>query len=532
MKTNKLNALRSIAIIALVAVIGFSMVACPTGGNNPDDGDKDKDKDKNKKGLTAKYRVTGESYGANASGRSVARSAVSRAIDTASLPQPLQDIVAFYDELGTLKGVFTPDKFEIGMDGIVILSETYDPEENIIDQYLLAYIVELGNHLCFDLANPIDLEIDTEDIVTGVPYEKMYVYYNLQSWGVTELPDGSYTNGPDTKITFRMPEGYNVENSIYNSSDGGSWLTPDTITEEDGNLVMKVRYLEPNMAAVVFDAKYASQGNMLATYFGNTFTGNTTTYNVESYYYTITKPFPALTFPEDGDIRLDIVWDIEGLIEWYEGKTDSPDDDIFIFRRGYWDEFSVNIIVDPLDETSALKSEVYGKWRNMYAIAGENSDISFTYGKSNGTPSYNTFSINGSLGAYDYASLIGEPTPYTLRAMKSMDHFTFQIIGDGNSYDVMIRTTDTLENGHNHYRKTFSTTAGQTATITVNISDLVQADWGEPPEPIDPEELEEGEEQPVNWIVDFTQANVEGIQIQRTDEGTFNLTVWNIRLFQ
>jgi hypothetical protein len=95
--------------------------------------------------------------------------------------------------------------------------------------------------------------------------------------------------------------------------------------------------------------------------------------------------------------------------------------------------------------------------------------------------------------------------------MKTMASFTFMVSGDGKQYDVMIPTTESLS-AYNHYRYRFTASALETK-ITVKVPEnLVQADWG-------------GE-----GIVNSIQNNVNSFQFQLSGTGTFDLTIWDIRI--
>jgi len=120
--------------------------------------------------------------------------------------------------------------------------------------------------------------------------------------------------------------------------------------------------------------------------------------------------------------------------------------------------------------------------------------------------------IQGTLtGTEGYANITAYPDTSTLNLMKTMTSFSFMVSGDGKQYNVLIPTTESLVE-HNHYRYTF--TAGSTETkITVNVpSNLTQGNWGGA------------------GVVNFIQNNVDSFQFQLSGNGTYDLTVWDIRL--
>ena len=112
-----------------------------------------------------------------------------------------------------------------------------------------------------------------------------------------------------------------------------------------------------------------------------------------------------------------------------------------------------------------------------------------------------------------YAGTFALPDSSTLEAMKKMKGFSFRVLGDGNSYAVLLPTTDTkLKSDHNHYRKLFTTQNGKISTVTVSINELIQSPfWGNP--------------------APFIQDNIEFFQIHAHVTGKFNLKFWDIRFY-
>ena len=134
----------------------------------------------------------------------------------------------------------------------------------------------------------------------------------------------------------------------------------------------------------------------------------------------------------------------------------------------------------------------------------------------------NTFScyyIEGKLfdGPEVYAGIHIIPDIATLIVMKKSKSFSFNILGDGNAYEVMLSTSDSRLNGDdNHFRKTFNTEKNKVSIITVSINELAQS-------PL------------FGKQVPFIQSNLEGIQfqaIQAISKSKFKLKIWNIRFFQ
>jgi DNA-binding CsgD family transcriptional regulator len=133
----------------------------------------------------------------------------------------------------------------------------------------------------------------------------------------------------------------------------------------------------------------------------------------------------------------------------------------------------------------------------------------------------NTFScyyIEGKLfdGPAVYAGIHIIPDTTTLEVMRKSTFFSFNILGDGSAYEVMLSTSDSrLNGGDNHFRKIFNTEKNKVSIITVNMNELAQS-------PL------------FGKQVPFIQSNVEGIQfqiIQSISKSKFKLKIWNIRFY-
>jgi hypothetical protein len=150
---------------------------------------------------------------------------------------------------------------------------------------------------------------------------------------------------------------------------------------------------------------------------------------------------------------------------------------------------------------------VFSSW-----TTGKDDDgSSITYTETSGK--HRIYGTIATVGEGDhYANIAATPNAATLAKMKTMTSFSFKVTGDGNQYDVMVSTSDTVSAGYNHYRKTFTATGTET-TITVNVSQLAQADWGGA------------------GNAPFTKNNIIEFQFQRVGKGTFDLSVSDITLY-
>ncbi|GHU82226.1 hypothetical protein FACS189468_6190 [Spirochaetia bacterium] len=53
-------------------------------------------------------------------------------------------------------------------------------------------------------------------------------------------------------------------------------------------------------------------------------------------------PFTPVTIPESASaVRIEVGWDLDGIIEQYAGATDSTADDIFVLANGWWEKLSM-----------------------------------------------------------------------------------------------------------------------------------------------------------------------------------------------
>jgi len=123
-----------------------------------------------------------------------------------------------------------------------------------------------------------------------------------------------------------------------------------------------------------------------------------------------------------------------------------------------------------------------------------------------------TYTIVGKLSSEQnsFTGVTAEPDPATLENMKKMKSLSFTVLGDGNSYKVMITTTDTrVKSGDNHFRKVFTAKKHEISLVNVNLDELAQSPlYGTP--------------------VPFNQNNIELFQLQPHSTGEFNLKIWDI----
>ena len=158
---------------------------------------------------------------------------------------------------------------------------------------------------------------------------------------------------------------------------------------------------------------------------------------------------------------------------------------------------------------------VFIKWETFIDELGSSVSIT-TQAEKIKRQYFTCYSIFGTLSTDHHAhtGALAYPDPASLEAMKKMSSFSFTVLGDGNTYDVMVTTSDTRIKGElNHYRKKFITIKGKTSTFNVNISEMLQSPY-------------------FGKKVPFNLQNIESLQFQAFSTGEFNLKVWNVRLYQ
>lgn len=132
-------------------------------------------------------------------------------------------------------------------------------------------------------------------------------------------------------------------------------------------------------------------------------------------------------------------------------------------------------------------------------------DVSMTYG------------ISGEITdkfQYGYAGWYAFPDDPTKEILKTIKNFSFKVLGDGQTYFVMLCTTDVED--HSYHRMTFTTKKDEVTTVNVRVGSL---------------------QQPDDWGIKkrFNQANATQIQFQTTNNGrpgTFKLKLYDLRLYQ
>jgi len=152
---------------------------------------------------------------------------------------------------------------------------------------------------------------------------------------------------------------------------------------------------------------------------------------------------------------------------------------------------------------------IISNW-NTNQSNGSSINLRTTNNENIGGERFTSWIITGNLAPDSYALAVGIPDSVTLSSMRTMTSFSFTVLGDGKKYLVALPTRETNQIS-DHYLLVFSTVAGEITTVTIYVDDLVQGGH-------------------TGRRVAFNQSNIQQIQFQPIDQGSFNLKVWNLRL--
>jgi hypothetical protein len=545
------NVFKSFGIIALAAVIGFIITTC---GNSPG-GDHPGPPNPPITNGPIKVRsvISGNSSGAV--GSYTPRPARS-AVRAAATVEGDEEYTKLYNALGAKKGSITPTMLELAVQQLAVHRVIPDPDhpDGRPPQITLLSDKVVNDNgdwyydsLLVDLAKPIVIDVD-EEILPGDVYPLVQF-----GFAMTGLLKGDGTP-IISRVSFPKPEGFNYETHAYsqnewlvyyNDDDDRGIAAGQRLFENDGdNITTDLNYLDPrsvntSYGPLINDPFQGSLGFDIPHPIGALFMGgndykmfralNNMRYtDIHSGLFdypfgwgddrdspNILVPFEGVTIPENAaSVRFEVYWDMKDIIEWYEGPTNSPDDDIFILKNKFWEAFSVAVIIELIDDITVWE----GEW---VTYVDTSSDISVTTGTKNGSAAY---TISGNLTENSWAVAAPILDTRTIKAARIMKQFTFMAQGDGREYIFAVGTEDTATGNYCHYQCRF--TASETPElITVNIpDDLIRPDWGDP------------------YGIEFTKIRIGGIEFApvypAADEPdpddsddpdeSFVLTVWDL----
>ena len=258
----------------------------------------------------------------------------------------------FYSHyLGTPIMSITPASLELAVDQIRLFVGHINNAQ-VID------LIDVGQVV--DIAKPIT--------VTALELEPGFYYFLRFSFSLTGLSDG--VNSITSRISFPKPDGFNFDTHVYSTTGLGDLYN---ITAEGNNIKSDLLMFTPGAVvqhSYVFFNYTLSVDHFMVPHnlhgiyvVGDTYKAinihpaRNVTYNeiwpgfnsdeifLASGFHIVT-PFEGInTAKIAGDsVRLDIVWDMQDIIEVYEGITSSPNDYIFVLRNGWWNNFSVTVV--------------------------------------------------------------------------------------------------------------------------------------------------------------------------------------------
>jgi endoglucanase len=388
------------------------------------------------------------------------------------------------------------------------------------------YFKNYGDYLIFETLN----EVHGGNWGNGASNNEQDILFD---WNQAALSAIRATGGNNATRYVAVPGLGSTEPGIVTAAYARGKLLPNDGTNGTGKLIVSVHYYDPAQYTV---AGVTDQAFQLIHTWGTSAEKDHLAHEAGSLKTTFIDKGIAVYFGEWGapaDVRstmnqtiknthldyigsvaeaarkngiVPIYWDDGGdfkILERSNGKA----------KTGLWAD-TLSTMMTKINNTTPLPPGGGGNGDETPAVftswtPGNDSASTITYATPSGKHNI-TGTINGAEG---YANISATPDAATLTKMKTMTSFSFLVTGDGNQYDVMVATQDTVDAGYNHYRYTFTTTDMETK-ITVNVSELAQANWGGA------------------GVAPFTQSNVIEFQFQRVGNGTFDLTISDIKLSQ
>jgi len=188
---------------------------------------------------------------------------------------------------------------------------------------------------------------------------------------------------------------------------------------------------------------------------------------------------------------------------------------MLLMSAGFAGVFIIILFLFMSNANTKNDSVVFLRWLNYQDNLGSILNVTTNIESIQGQ-FYPTITITGikSEGSGAYTGVTGYPDPSTLKAIKNAASLSFNVLGDGNMYELMITTKESrLDGEYNHYQIAFDTKKDETSVITVNIHDLTQqTGWGKP--------------------VSFNLKNAELLQFGVSTPGLFNLKIWDIKFYR
>ena len=198
-----------------------------------------------------------------------------------------------------------------------------------------------------DFTSPIELTFEGT-IETGA-YDGVYLQFIFG--GVARAP--GYT---DSEITFKWPADMNFSSHYLSSSPkNGDFVTAKADSFEIATQEPFPKTAKNNAFQFLLFAAGAEY-QMLENVQGNEITlGDIFPYSANAdQEFKDGDPWPknflvvpraAITIPGNAtSVTFEVSWNLQGLLERYDNNTANPDDDIFVLKNGWWEEFSLKAI--------------------------------------------------------------------------------------------------------------------------------------------------------------------------------------------
>ena len=305
--------IKSLAIIAIVAVIGFTMTACKEEPPPP---------------PTIPAKVT--AFNNQGNKPSTARSIVSTPL--ASVSSTIYD--NFYTGLGDKVSDITPTKLNVAATMGVILSN------GLLYEYETDF---------FDFVKGVTIEVGEVPVGITVSAMVMTLYHNLPTgeWSTVEF------TWPTTQQDFQDSSYTSV--LVANTLGGYTWQNIPDFTPSLTSGTVKLAYEHigqwfnsigsvnrvPDIDIIIYyngNTREIIDGPMDISELG--FTGIEQNIIVPHYVRGLKIPFTPITIPENASsVTFSVSWNTNGIISRYKGMYAEYDhDDIYVLKDGWWEE--------------------------------------------------------------------------------------------------------------------------------------------------------------------------------------------------
>jgi hypothetical protein len=207
-----------------------------------------------------------------------------------------------------------------------------------------------------------------------------------------------------------------------------------------------------------------------------------------------------------------IYWDDGGSFKLLERTDGHP-------KTGLW----ADVLAAYMDATSTAgpleweSESIAGEWIWSEYTDEPGGTSTIFVSESAGKRTYSGNVAETDFGDYTggYAGWIVIPNAATLPYLKEASSFSFKVTGDDKIYSIQVQTSNITD--YSYYRTTFTAPAAET-TITIPMNSLVSPGWGQS-----------------STGTSFNQRLVTDINFQAADDirpGTFNITIWDLKLHQ